>query len=126
MNRADEDTNLTDRDPETGLFIKGKIGGPGRPKGAKNKLQEAFWKDFASAWETHGAAALEKVALEDPAVFVRVAASVMPKDFSLDVGRSYVIRAPLPCATVEEWEARVEEWAGTQRASTDPEPRPGF
>ena len=49
-------------------------------------------------------AALEKVALEDPAVFVRVAASVMPKDFSLDVGTSYVIPAPfLPCVTVEEW-----------------------
>ena len=108
MSSADEEANLTDRDPETGLFIKGKIGGPGRPKGAKNKLQEAFWKDFASAWETHGTAALEKVALEDPAVFVRVAASVMPKDFGLDVGTSYVIRAPAPAKTIEEWEASVD------------------
>ena len=44
MSSADEAIKPTDRDPETGLFLKGKIGGPGRPKGAKNKLQEAFWK----------------------------------------------------------------------------------
>ena len=39
-------------------------------------------------------------------VFVRVAASVMPKELSLGLETSYVIRAPEPCATIEEWEAR--------------------
>ena len=80
-------------------------GNPGRPKGAKNKLQEAFWEDFAAAWEKHGVSALEKVAVADPSTFVKVAASTMPKDVKLDLDTRYVIHAPLPNATSEEWEA---------------------
>ncbi len=79
-------------------------GSPGRPKGAKTKLQEAFWTDFAEAWAERGKAALETVADKDPSTFVRVAASVMPKDLNIDPDRRYVARIPLPCATVEEWE----------------------
>ena len=79
---------------------------PGRPKGAKNKLQEAFWTDFAGAWEAHGLVALEKVATEDPATFVKIAASVMPKDVGVDEERHYVMWLPKPCATAEEWAAK--------------------
>lgn len=62
-------------------FKKGQSGNPaGRPKGSRHKLTEAFWKDFAAAWEARGAAALAVVAEEDPSTFVRVAASVMPKE----------------------------------------------
>jgi hypothetical protein len=57
----------------------------GRPKGARNKLQEAFWKDFAAAWEAKGAEAIAKVAQDDPATFLKVAASVMPKDVEMRV-----------------------------------------
>lgn len=63
-------------------FKKGQSGNPsGRPKGARHKLTEAFWKDFAGVWETSGKDALEKVVKDDPSTFVRVAASVMPKEF---------------------------------------------
>ncbi len=79
-------------------------GSPGRPKGAKTKLQEAFWTDFAEAWADKGKAALEMVADNDPSTFVRVAASVMPKDLNIDTDRCYVARIPLPCETTEEWE----------------------
>lgn len=62
-------------------FKKGQSGNPaGRPKGSKHKLTEAFWGDFAAAWDAHGKAALEAVAKDDPGKFVSVAASVMPKE----------------------------------------------
>jgi hypothetical protein len=84
-------------------FEKGHAGGPGRPKGARNKLQEAFWKDFAATWEAHGQSALEKVAQDDPSTFVRVAASVMPKEIEATVEHRSVMRMPEPAATTEEW-----------------------
>lgn len=69
-------------------FKKGQSGNPaGRPKGAKHKLTEAFWTDFAAAWEAHGGPALAHVATNDPSTFVRVAASVMPKEAEVTLRR---------------------------------------
>lgn len=66
-------------------FKPGQSGNPaGRPKGSKHKLTEAFWTDFAAAWETHGQAALANVATTDPGKFIAVAASVMPKDVNVN------------------------------------------
>jgi hypothetical protein len=82
----------------------GEVRNPaGRPKGSKHKLSEAFLRELTEAWEEHGKAALNKLAVEDPVNFVRVAASVIPREFGIEVSNHrYVMRAPEPM-TMEDW-----------------------
>jgi hypothetical protein len=79
----------TDRDERTGRFQLGHKGG-GRPKGSRNKLAESFVADLRDCWELHGVQALERCALEEPSQFLRVIASLMPKDVNLSVEISAV------------------------------------
>ena len=46
-------------------------------------MTEAFITDFQTIWETEGLAAIQRVARNDPSTFVRVAASLLPKDINL-------------------------------------------
>ena len=52
----------------------------GRPKGSRNKLGEAFIADVFAKWTEHGAGALDALIERDPGGFVRVVASLMPKE----------------------------------------------
>ena len=62
-------------------YKPGQSGNPkGRPKGSRNKLTEQFIRDLAQAWTTFGKSAIATVAWTHPLEFVRVVASLMPKD----------------------------------------------
>jgi hypothetical protein len=63
----------------------GQSGNPaGRPKGSRSKFNEAFLADFIAAWEQLGPEALTRTAAESPGVFVRVAASLLPRHFKME------------------------------------------
>ena len=63
-------------------FKKGHKG-PGRPKGARNKFSEFFVETFAADFEKYGAEVFERVRKEQPAVYLKLAAMLVPKDFNL-------------------------------------------
>lgn len=69
---------------EKGRFQPGNNGGPGRPKGSRNKLGEAFIADFHADWEEHGATAIRTMREERPHEYVKVAASLLPKEFKIE------------------------------------------
>jgi len=69
---------------EHGRFIVPPIS-PGRPKGARNKLGEEFLQDMLADWSEHGAEAIAKTRSENPATYVKVVASILPRELNLRV-----------------------------------------
>jgi hypothetical protein len=64
-----------------------KPGNPGRPKGARNKLGEAFLEAMHDDFEKHGAAAIVKVRDEKPDQYLKVIASILPKDLNVNINQ---------------------------------------
>src|ERR1700723_3505438 len=65
----------------------GQSGNPaGRPKGSRIKLEERFLADLVKDWNEHGAATLAAAREKDPVGYVKVAASLMPKQIQDDSG----------------------------------------
>jgi hypothetical protein len=71
---------------ERGRWLKGTVvPGGGRPPASRSKFSEGFVADFAADWKEHGAAVLEKVRINDPSTYLRVAAILVPKEMRLEV-----------------------------------------
>ena len=59
----------------------GQSGNPtGRPTGSRNRLSEIFLADLAEHWQANGVAAMDATLGKDPAAYLRVVASLMPKN----------------------------------------------
>src|SRR5208283_5305736 len=64
-----------------GQFLQGVSGNAaGRPKGSRNRVGEAFLEALAADFDAHGAEAIAECRLTNPAVYIRVVASLMPKE----------------------------------------------
>lgn len=62
-------------------FQKGQSGNPkGRPKGARQKLTEAFIKALSVDFCKHGKKTLETVRKDDPAAYCKIVAQLVPKE----------------------------------------------
>ena len=93
----------------------------GRPKGSKHKLSEEFVAALCEDFERHGIAAIERVRVEKPADYLRVIASVIPKEITVNPN-------PLEDMTDEELRetlARVNALIAQQLGFEPPKPRNG-
>lgn len=59
-------------------------GNPGRPKGSRNKLGEAFIEALHEDFNTNGVEAITKMRADDPGGYVRVIAGLLPKEFKIE------------------------------------------
>lgn len=67
-------------------FEPGKSPNPaGRPKGSRNKLGEQFLSDMYADWQENGVAVIASVRAEKPDVYLKVVASVLPKELNIKV-----------------------------------------
>lgn len=73
-----------EKDDKTGRFLTGNIGG-GRPKGSRNKLGEAFLEAMHEDFHAHGVEAIQRVRAEKPDQYLKVIASILPKDLNINV-----------------------------------------
>lgn len=70
------------KDHRTGRFLPGNAGG-GRPKGARNKLGEEFLAALQEDFTANGKGVIEKVRAERPHEYLKIVASLMPKELNL-------------------------------------------
>ena len=64
----------------------GGSGNPaGRPKGSRNKLSEEFVAEAYTDWCEHGAVAIQTVRETRPDVYVKIVASLLPRQVQAEV-----------------------------------------
>lgn len=73
-----------DKRNERGQFMPGNSASPGRPKGARNKLGELLLEALVADFETEGAAAIVKVRTERPQDYLKVIASLLPRELKIE------------------------------------------
>ena len=97
-NDAAEQREITRRKHDKLLpnWAPGQSGNPaGRPKGSRQKLSEGFLSDLAEHWQEHGKDAISRACEKSPVEYLRVVASLMPKnvELSVDKGLASVLEA---------------------------------
>ena len=78
---------------DNGRFVTGNNLGQGRPVGSRNQLSEAFCEALRDDFAKHGHAAIVKLREEDPATYVRVIATLVPKEIRADIENNTVVSA---------------------------------
>ena len=81
-NQTSPDTSGQKQDTR---FKPGQSGNPaGRPKGSRNKVSEKLLETLAIDFEDHGKDVIEKVRAERPADYLKIVASLVPKQMEIE------------------------------------------
>lgn len=72
-------------------FVAGGPPGPGRPKGARSKLGEAFLRALKADFAAGGLDAIQRMRATDPSGYVRTIASLLPKELTGEGGGPVLI-----------------------------------
>lgn len=99
------------------LFKPGNPGGPGRPKGSRNKLAESFLDALHADFLQHGVEAIAAARTESPLGYVKVIASLLPQKLQVENGSGGV--------SDDELLAIIRQ-AGDETASNDQDEAGGF
>ena len=82
--QIDAKTTVCKQRPWLVPFKPGQSGNPaGRPKGSRHKLGEAFIEAMQVDFDLHGSAVIEKVRTENPSQYLKVIASILPKELNV-------------------------------------------
>lgn len=91
----------------------GQSGNPnGRGKGSRNKLGEAFLDALHDDFQAHGVAAIQKVRDEKPDQYLKVIASILPKELNVKVD-------PFDDLTDEQLDRRIRQLAAALELSVE-------
>jgi hypothetical protein len=78
----------------------GESGNPaGRGIGSRNKLNEKFITDLYNSWQQHGAQVIEEVREKRPEIYLKVVASVLPREMHV---RSESLFAEIPDGQLDQ------------------------
>ncbi|MFM9928200.1 DUF5681 domain-containing protein [Variovorax sp. H27-G14] len=100
-------------------FAPGVSGNPaGRPKGARQKLGEAFLGDLYKDWQESGLLTLQALRAEKPDVYVKVVADLLPKMEQQDVNVSH--SGVIEHRSVSEIGDRIADLLGDRAAGDRP------
>ena len=70
-----------------GRFARGHCGNmTGRPRGSRNKLGEVFITQLYTDWLEHGEAVIATVRMAKPDAYLKVVASLLPKQLEIKEG----------------------------------------
>lgn len=82
---AAPETTGEKRKPSPPVEHQFKPGNPGRPKGSRNKLGEAFIAAMHDDFTEHGPAVIAQVRAEKPDQYLKVIASILPQQLNVNV-----------------------------------------
>jgi hypothetical protein len=82
---------------------------PGRPRGARNRFAQQFLTDLMEDWRTHGANAIKVMRVRDPGGYVKVCASLVPRELEVVASKAVAELSDEDIARyIADYQARVQ------------------
>ncbi|MBX5143199.1 hypothetical protein HJB79_31315 [Rhizobium lentis] len=99
-------------------WAPGQSGNPaGRPKGSRNKLGEQFIEDLYADWQANGVETLQRVREEKPDQYLKVVASILPKDLNVNINQMDDLTDDQLVQRIRSLDSAIRPFLDAQRAS---------